>query len=361
MRNYEKALEYGQTNVKANPDLLISYGLFTVVYFLTGRLDEALEVEKNPVVIKNEDYSDELYIYYCQALKENWSEALARFDRAIDLAPSPEIKIIDYLFKGISQFLLGNPKIAFTEFENAQNLIGGLGDASTRTYFESLGQWAKYWTHYDRGDIENCRLDLKEYWPRSESFYRFLSGFARAAFEVKEGKLELAKASLEKLKSLFPDLQKSRRHISASTDKERAVYLSNLLQAEILLAEGSPDGAIALVEGKQPPEPTSMQVPQDMLIYTTPLSRDVLARAYEQKGNIAKAVAEYERLTRIDPKSQGRFLINPKYHYRLAKLYERQGNKAKALERYRHFLDLWKDAEPGQPELEDAKKRLAGL
>ncbi len=45
----------------------------------------------------------------------------------------------------------------------------------------------------------------------------------------------------------------------------------------------------------------------------------------------------------------------------LGKVYEQQGNKAKAIEHYKKFLNLWKDADPGIAEVEDAKKRLAGL
>jgi cytochrome c-type biogenesis protein CcmH/NrfG len=45
----------------------------------------------------------------------------------------------------------------------------------------------------------------------------------------------------------------------------------------------------------------------------------------------------------------------------ISKIYEQQGNKAKAIEHYEKFLDLWKDADPGIAEVEDAKKRLAGL
>ena len=45
----------------------------------------------------------------------------------------------------------------------------------------------------------------------------------------------------------------------------------------------------------------------------------------------------------------------------LSKIYEQMGEKAKAIEHYEKFLDLWKDADPGIAEVEDVRKRLAGL
>jgi len=44
------------------------------------------------------------------------------------------------------------------------------------------------------------------------------------------------------------------------------------------------------------------------------LTEDVLARSYLKKGDIDKAIAEYERLITFDPKSQELFLIHSKYH-----------------------------------------------
>jgi len=38
-----------------------------------------------------------------------------------------------------------------------------------------------------------------------------------------------------------------------------------------------------------------------------------------------------------------------------------QGDKPRTRENYRKFLDLWKDADGGLPEVADAKRRLAGL
>jgi pentatricopeptide repeat protein len=101
--------------------------------------------------------------------------------------------------------------------------------------------------------------------------------------------------------------------------------------------------------------------PPELLQHNMPLEQDVLARAYVKAGNPDKAIEVYRQLLTFDPASQDRRIRIPVYHYRLARLYEEKGLKDKAAEQYRVFLDLWKDADMGLPELADAKKRLAGL
>lgn len=53
--------------------------------------------------------------------------------------------------------------------------------------------------------------------------------------------------------------------------------------------------------------------------------------------------------------------IYAKSFYMLGKIHEQQGNTVKSIEHYEKFLDLWKDADPGIAEVEDARSRLAEL
>ena len=86
-----------------------------------------------------------------------------------------------------------------------------------------------------------------------------------------------------------------------------------------------------------------------------------MARAYQQNGELDKAILEYERLVSSDPNTRGRFLIHPKYRYRLARLYEEKDLTDKAVKEYEKFLEIWKDAEESSPEMIDAKARLTIL
>lgn len=53
--------------------------------------------------------------------------------------------------------------------------------------------------------------------------------------------------------------------------------------------------------------------------------------------------------------------IYVKSFYNLGRLYELQGDTAKAIEHYEKFLNLWKDADPGLPEVDETTVRLADL
>jgi len=83
--------------------------------------------------------------------------------------------------------------------------------------------------------------------------------------------------------------------------------------------------------------------------------------AYYKAGELENARQEYERVTSLTNGRQGRGDLYAKSFYMLGKIYEEQGNKSKAIENYEKFLDLWKNADPGLIEVEDAKQRLAGL
>ncbi len=86
-----------------------------------------------------------------------------------------------------------------------------------------------------------------------------------------------------------------------------------------------------------------------------------LALAYYKAGDIDKAEEHYKKIISL---TTGRIFhgdIYAKSFYMLGKIYEQKGWKGKAREQYEKFLDLWKDADPGIAEVEDAKKKLAGL
>jgi tetratricopeptide (TPR) repeat protein len=133
------------------------------------------------------------------------------------------------------------------------------------------------------------------------------------------------------------------------------------LHSLILLEEGSADEAIALIE-KMPPPKVSFNLIVTFVRRNLPFDDDLFALAYLKKGEINKAITEYERMTSLDLEiGLDRPLIHPLSRYRLAKLYEKTGQKEKAIELYAKAMEIWKTSEEGLFEVEDARERLETL
>jgi tetratricopeptide (TPR) repeat protein/predicted Ser/Thr protein kinase len=89
--------------------------------------------------------------------------------------------------------------------------------------------------------------------------------------------------------------------------------------------------------------------------------RFCLAEIYLKKGRLDEAVSELEKaLSRYDDNRVWE-TVAVKAYYLLGLAYEKSGWNKKAAEKYEEFLDIWKNADPGIPEVADAKERLSKL
>jgi len=79
----------------------------------------------------------------------------------------------------------------------------------------------------------------------------------------------------------------------------------------------------------------------------------VQSRKLIQQGKLDDAIAEYERILKLNPNY-------PLVHYHLAQAYERRGQPDRARAEYEQFLQVWKDADGDVPEIVGAKKALSG-
>jgi tetratricopeptide (TPR) repeat protein len=357
LQDFDKAVESLKKYAAALPGKHNPFDSLAEAYFRMGKLDEAVENYKEALEAKPDYYPSMKSLAYMYALREDYVEALRWTDKYLETAPIPGVKLLGYLLKGFYWAWLGSTERSSDFLQRADDLAEALGAKRQGLTLS----WLRLWISYDRKEFDAGRKyanawkkDMAENFPQDKEYYEAVGNFALGLMDLDEGRLDPAKSCLKEIESLLP-------HYSSSM-KEYLEWLHRRLCSEILLAEGLLSKAKDACEKKlSEPPPYFYSNQATEILYNTPFLQDVLGRIYVKMGNLDKAVAEYERLTNFDPRDQSRYLIHPLYHYRLAKLYDQKGLKDKARSQYERFLDLWKDADPGLPEVEEAQRRLNAL
>jgi len=354
MGNFETAIEHFRRYASVSPGDANPFDSMGDIYCLMGRLDDAIPKYLEALEVKP-GFGSSWKLAYVYALKEDYPEAMRWVDRFIETAPSPGVRAEGYWWSGFYHYWLGDLDESLSELDRSVEFAEVAGNESMKAYAE----WMKGWVYCGMGQFElSARYGKASYSffvetdPSSVPFLTVASHFYHALLDLKEGQVDSARSRLAEMRSLLPEVGRNYERITK--------LRQDLLYAEVLLAQDSTEKAIALCENITPP-PTPSMSGVDIATYNIPFLRDVLARAYQQKGESDKAIAEYERLITFDPNSNDMRLIHPKYHYLLAKLYEEKGLSNKAIEEYEKFLEIWKDADPGTTEVEEAQIRLASL
>jgi tetratricopeptide (TPR) repeat protein len=317
-------------------------------------LDEA-ELKYNEALDIDQNFGSEPRIAYIRALKQDYPEAMRLIDLYIQRAPSAGIKAEGYIWLAVFRFIQGQRENAFGDLGSADEWADKAGNDVRK----AAANYTRSWMFYELGNLELSAEHLQKWAdvllglnPDSKN-WQIWHHFCLGLVYVKQERMDEAKSMLDKIESIQVRME-------TPDVPTMAKFRHKWLHAEILLAEDLWDEAISVYTSIEYPPIPQLRV-DPIMIYNMPFIDDFLARAYHKSGRLDDAIAEYERKIKFDPQSDNRRLIHPKYYYFLAKLYEEKGNAAKAIENYEKFLELWKDADPGLPELEDAKKRLASL
>jgi tetratricopeptide (TPR) repeat protein len=352
---YDEAIKYFKLYASVSPGDANPYDSLGDLYFRMGRLEEAVQQYKEAIRIRP-DFGSGCRISYIYALTENYDEAMKWVDQFISAAPSGGHKAVGYQLKAIYHYLFGNVQLALEELNKAQEFAARDNDDGAINNIYRAKIWISYdWAKYDLflKYAKECYDFRAEHKIQSELSNSILYLFYQGLSDVKQGRLDLAKAKLA-------EIDKAR-----SKEKEKAslFWMDNsyhFLLTEVSLSEGRKSEAVAAYN-KMNKTPLVIGEIYTQLQNNIPLFNDIPARAYAFEGKRDQAIAEYERLTSVDPQARNQELIHPLSRFRLARLYEANGDRAKAIAQYEKLAESWKNADQGLREVREAKQRLAVL
>ena len=359
LEEWDRSLELHRMLLHNKPVNFIVYWNVIEMYMVKGMYDIARQVMMSAL----NDYPDHTGFYGRSALiracQGEYDLALDEVEKAISLSRDRG----PFALKGDIFHLKEN----FSEAENAYKKF--TMDFATTVGFVKLyliqGKFEELRAILER--VQALQIPLAHLYLKTGEFDMALRGFDKMLDDaVKNDKVTgqilmlykkgLAYLGLKSVSDAQRNAEELRELIRESPFKKMIRYYQHLM------------GMIELERENYPKAIDYFQKAISLLPYTIdgnreyrPLFINSLAEAYYKAGDLAKALEEYKRIASLTFSRIWDGDIYAKSFYMMGMIYERMGRKAKATENYGRFLELWKDADLGIPEIIDARKRLEAI
>jgi tetratricopeptide (TPR) repeat protein len=152
------------------------------------------------------------------------------------------------------------------------------------------------------------------------------------------------------------ELAEPSRALASPDGTPRLLRADAFLRGYLALGAGRPEEAAELMD-----KALALVTRRDGVDFHTVLYDYSLAAAREKAGDPAGAARLLGKIVDAPGDRLAFEGVFAQAVLGLARLEEKLGDRAAAAEGYRRFLELWKDADPGRPEVAEAKARLAAL
>jgi tetratricopeptide (TPR) repeat protein/predicted Ser/Thr protein kinase len=325
----------------AEPDEPNPYDSRADLYAYNGRLDEAIQSYRMALKIKPDFYTSLMKLGHTYLFKREYARADSCY-KEMASSGNKDLRSGGRFCLALIPLYQGRLREGLQVLDNgiaADEMEQGKGSPSEAT----LGKhWLKALIYEEKKDFGRTLAEIetgnllcaKMY---SEDVVRMRP--LQAAVLAESGKVARAEEVLRVLKKDIEKKNKSQMH-----DYMTAV------------------GGVELVKGNSKAAVTYLEKAMQQTEVPYFEARYLLVQAYLDAGKLAEAVAECEKLLlRYDDYRVNYPIWAVKAYYLMGLAYEKSGWNKKAVEKYQEFLEIWKNADPGIPEVADARQRLARL
>ena len=359
---------------KQGVDGSLIYIWLTINYRNKGMYDKAEEIIKEYLDKFPENILARRHLFFIYERTRNYDMALAELDKIYSINPNNFVILLD---RGDIYHLRGDFKKAEDEYmrvvEEDQTGVAGMGVQKLVYLYLLQGRFRECEAIFERGFkmIEqagsgkrwklNAHNGLAFFYMETGCFEKALEEYEKVwkiSVELEDIGVQrmlylnrgLAYLKMNKIDKALEDAAQLKNLIEEGVNKKLMRHYYHLM-GKIELEEKSFPQAIDYLQLA-----ISLQTTGSDARYI-----DAMASAYYRSGDLDRALEEYEKITNLTYERLVRGVLYVKSFYMLGKICEEKGWEGKAIENYERFLDLWKDADPGIAEVEDAKERLAVL
>jgi tetratricopeptide (TPR) repeat protein len=358
MGDFDQALSSARKFVALASNEPNAYDSLAELLLLAGRLDEAAFNATRSQEIAPEWDGGRLKLGYVYALREQYDRCLSQYDKYSADEEETGIRLFGLRHHALACFILGRSSEGLRLLKDQRSLAESLGNALLMAEAHILSGFIQAESHDMTATLEALQRGMEivnssSVSQRNQQRWGIVECVISGLLAIGRGDVDSAEARSADVDSMLIQRDDEIQEIHA--------FLSAILKGEIALFAGAESEAIRTFQAVRPPDPFFYMLWPYPNLFMNFFVRDGLARAYHLSGNLDRAIEEYERLVTFAPESTERFLIHPRYHYRLGMLYEQRGWTGRAIQEYEKFLKFWQEADREHSALKDAKERLESL
>ena len=351
---HAEAIGEFEAYARVSPDEANPHDSMGEVYLITGRPERALESYTSALALDASFASSHAGRAIAYGILGRYQDALAELAMLDDIGERGNVPVNwNYFVTAFTHSRVGHYEEAEDYLERAIRRAERFENVQQQVETRLLSAILQL----EQGDYVSALLeterassmipDIPREIARKERLVlaHLLSGVA----EARTGRLDEAHGRLEAQGEIYDRDNPSQKWYRQALAGEIAFAEGDLVEAEkaFLAGEVEPRMWFYLAD-----------TPRSFFANSLPF-RDGLAPVKKAQGDLAGAIEVYRKLNTADPSSKWVAMYEPRFVLEIARLLDQQGDEERARQEYQRFVELWSDADPGLPELEEARAYLA--